>query len=151
MQIKKLEWLPSFNIGTEEIDRDHRQIFDIVVKIQEAIERDDLDTCSKLVENFVKTTKLHFEREIEFLARVGYEDVETHRKYHERLLSQAVKLEKNCYEEIHRGKIVDCYSDIVGLLIDDIVRGDLEFKSFLQEYQSSSSPKQDSGRQRPET
>ncbi len=138
--MKKLEWLPSFNLGTKEIDDDHRQMFDIVVNIQEAIERDDLDTCAKLVKNFIKTTKLHFGREMDFLARAGYEDVEAHGKYHERLMSQAEKLEKNCYEEIDRGKIVNCYLDLVGLLIDDIVRGDLEFKSFLQEYQFSANP-----------
>lgn len=149
--MKKLEWLPSFNLDVKEIDDDHRQMFDIVVTIQEAIWRDDLDTCGKLVEPFVTTTKLHFEREIEFLALAGYEGVDAHRIYHAGLMSQAEKMSKNCYEEIDRGKIVNCYSDIVTILVDDIVRGDLEFKSFLQEHQLSSNPKQDSRKQPPAT
>ena len=139
--MKKLEWLPIFNIGVKEIDHEHRQMFDLVVSIRETIERDDLRACSMLVKNFIETTRLHFEKEEEFLVRVGYGNVEKHCKYHEELMSRGKELQANFDKAIEKAELMDCYMEMVSLLIDEIVRGGLEFKSFLDEYRFSSNLK----------
>lgn len=138
--MKMLEWMSSFDTGVEAIDKDHRELFDIVVRIQGTIGRNDLEACRELVGVFLETTERHFESEEAFLSRVGYDDLDAHKEYHERLLSKGRALLENYEKGMERGQMIECYMDIVGLLIDDVVRGDVAFKSFMQERGISSSP-----------
>lgn len=128
----KLAWTPGFELGIEEIDEEHRQIFDVVVQIEESIERHDMARCSKLVSDFMDKIEQHFVNEESYLTRIGYPKIEDHSQYHQRLLSKAQVLKKICDSEIELGRIEQCYEETVSLLLDDVVRGDSEFKSFLE-------------------
>ena len=128
----KLVWAPGFELGIEEIDEEHRQIFDVVLQIEESIQRQDMARCSNLVSEFMDKIEQHFIHEESYLARIGYPDIEGHSQYHQKLLSKAQVLKKICDSEIELGRIERCYEETVNLLLDDVVRGDSEFKSFLE-------------------
>ena len=85
-----------------------------------------------MVEEFISALQAHFAKEETFLERVGYEDVEKHKQYHQSLLTKAKELKRLCDEEGEGHKIEDCYTEAVDFLIDDVVRGDSAFKSYIQ-------------------
>lgn len=127
-----LKWAESFELGAEEVDSEHREMFGIVLDIEQVVERHDLEKCLKLVDHFIETCKRHFENEEAFLVRMGYPDIEVHSKYHKSLLDKAKELKVTCDKEIYLERMEKYYLDTVNLLLDDIVRGDLSFKSYLQ-------------------
>ncbi len=132
-----LKWTQSFELGVEEVDSEHRELFEIARDIEQAVERHELDKCAALVDHFVETSKRHFKNEEAFLRREGYPDIEAHSKYHESLLDKAEALKANCEKEIETGKMEKCYVDSINLVLDDVVRGDLPFKSYLQQRRNS--------------
>lgn len=122
----------SYELGVEEIESDHRNMFGFVADIAKAIERGDLDECSALVDSFIETSKTHFENEEKLLAREEYPEITIHSDYHKSLLQRARDLKAICEEEIEAGKIENCYMEMIDLVLDDIVKGDLQIKSYLQ-------------------
>jgi hemerythrin len=129
--MEKIEWMPDFNIGFEEIDNDHQEIFNVALNIQEKIDKRDFAACRNLVIHFIDITAQHFEKEEEFLLRVGYPEFEKHRHEHETFLSKAKELKEALNNEKDRKSIVNRCMEMVSMLADDIVRGDADFKSFL--------------------
>ncbi len=127
-----LQWTESFELGVEEVDSEHRELFDIALELDQAAQRHDLEKCSTLVDHFIESSKRHFENEEAFLARVGYPDIEVHSKYHKSLVDKAQALKVTCDKEIESERMEKCYVDTINLLLDDIVRGDLSLKSYLQ-------------------
>ncbi len=127
-----LNWSQSYELGVEEIDSEHRNMFGFVVDIEKAIEQDDIKECSALVDDFIETSKKHFENEENLLAREKYPEVTNHSKYHKSLVKRARNLKATCEKEIEAGKIENCYKDMIDLLLDDVVKGDLQIKSYLQ-------------------
>ncbi|MGY9005839.1 MAG: bacteriohemerythrin [Alphaproteobacteria bacterium] len=124
-----LIWSDSYMIGVDEIDRDHQKLFDIVKKVEIAAQADE---CSKLVDAFLEASRTHFASEESLLSKEEYPDVETHRLYHRDMLDKAKALKMTCAEEVESGKIINCYIDMVSLLLDDVVKGGSQIKSYLQ-------------------
>ena len=131
--MQRLRWLPGFEVGVEEIDRDHRSLFSLVQQVYDAIDRAEWDDCRRLVDQFIAASLAHFDHEEAFLERVGFPDSDEHKRYHRSLLTKAEELKRICDREIDSRKIQDCYEETVAFLLDDIVRGDNAFKSFVQE------------------
>ncbi len=132
--MKPIEWLPIFEIGVKEIDDDHRGMFDLLGLLYIAAEQNCLQKCSKILDRFLKASLAHFENEEEFLRRVRFPGVEEHKKYHKQLLSRASEARKLCDENMRKEKVIECYLRAGSLLIDDILRGDVNFKSFLDHH-----------------
>jgi len=130
--MKKLEWSPNFEIGSEEIDDDHRRLVGLVQDIHEAIEKNDLMLCVGLANKFLGELSDHFDREEALLERVGYPNTEGHKKYHASLLAEARELKRLCSEKDGVEKLGECYAAMVAVLVDDIIRGDSMFKSYLE-------------------
>lgn len=128
-----LQWSESYELGVEEIDSEHRNMFGFVADVEKAIERGDLDECSALVDRFIEASKTHFANEEKLLVREEYPEITGHCDYHRSLVQRARDLKATCEEEIEAGKIENCYMDMIDLLLDDIVKGDLQIKSYLQD------------------
>lgn len=130
----KFEWLPVFEIGVPEIDDAHRHLFLLANEISEAIERQDRALCRVRIQAFIEASESHFAAEEKFLARVGYFDTESHRQYHATLLTKAKKIKQVCDDEMDRGVVNgQCYREVMAFLIDDVIRGDRSFKSYLDD------------------
>lgn len=127
----KLEWSPTFEIGVEEIDSAHRRLFAMANEIRDAIEKQHRGLCRTRVEAFIGAAEKHFAEEEKLLARVGYAETEDHKAYHTVLLNKAKRLKDVCDEEMEAGEVEGCYGDVLAFLIDDVVRGDKRFKSYL--------------------
>ena len=119
-------------MGLEEIDADHRKLVDMVNDIYKLIEEHEREKCSKAIDQFIGMMSMHFDKEEGILARIGFPGIEEHLKYHGSLVIQAKTLKRICDAELEIGKIENCYDETVSLLIDDIVKGDSEFKSYVQ-------------------
>ncbi|MFZ0694650.1 MAG: hemerythrin domain-containing protein [Alphaproteobacteria bacterium] len=127
----KLEWSPTFEIGVEKIDAAHRRLFDMANEIREAIEKQDRALWRARVQAFIDESEKHFAEEEQYLADVGYAEAEDHKAYHTVLLNQAKRLKDACDEVTDDRAIHGCYVQVMAFLIDDVVRGDHSFKSFL--------------------
>nr|WP_298690657.1 hemerythrin domain-containing protein [uncultured Dongia sp.] len=128
--MRRLEWLKSFETGVDEIDEDHRNLFALATKIGEKVWTRDSDFTVMLTE-FINAAQRHFAREEEILREAQFPGLDSHKRYHASLLSKAAELKAICDAEQEPKQADICYSAMIDFLIDDIVRGDSQFKSFL--------------------
>jgi hemerythrin len=131
--MRQFEWSETFALGVPEIDGDHHTMFSMVRAVRSAAEAHNRERCEHWLERLLVFAKQHFRREEEFLARHGYAEVAVHRRYHDEIFahSEAMKA-RSAGLATERGLREFC-DEVVSFLIDDVVRGDLRVKSFLQE------------------
>jgi hemerythrin-like metal-binding protein len=129
----KFDWNQIFELGLPEVDDDHREMLTIMKSIEAAASTEDFDLCSDLLDKLVETTKSHFRREENLLEEAGYPDVHLHAKCHAELIDQASQLKAICKPIKSREKFEDFSWKLFQLFLDEVVSGDLHFKSYLQD------------------
>lgn len=129
-----LKWSPSYETGHPEIDSDHRNLFALVEAIREGLAKRDAGPIISLVQDFIDASERHFAKEEKILVRLGFPDIDAHRIYHASLLAKARQLRDVCGAEIDSEKADACYKELIAFLIDDVIKGDSQFKSYLDHY-----------------
>ncbi len=129
----EFEWLDSFELGVPEIDSDHKKLFALAKYIRPAVLDANHAKCLSAVEEFITLTLEHFQREEAILRDLGYPELKVHIKYHTSLMDSARKMKEVCQNLKSQHEMEECYRAMTAFLIDDFIRGDFTFKSFLQE------------------
>jgi hemerythrin len=127
-----LQWLDSFSIGIKGIDDDHKKILQVMRGVQTAVETQDYSLCASLLDELVDLGSAHFRREEEYLADVSYPYIEEHILYHQELLLKVEAVRVICNNANSHGDLEECFNGMAEFLINDIIEGDLKFKSYLQ-------------------
>ena len=103
-----------------------------MVDTKSAIEEGDNNQCALLLTFLLKEAKDHFSREEEYLFEIKYPYLEKHKTYHIELLIKAVTTKRICEGIETEHDLQECFDGMANFLIDDILRGDIMFKSYLQ-------------------
>ena len=128
----ELKWRDSYEIGVNFIDEDHKSLLNIMLNIKKEIETGDFSKSAALLNDFIKEVKAHFSREEAFLDKTNYPGLRKHKTYHKELL---VKIEntKNMLEKMEEKEdIIKCFNGMARFVFDDILQGDINFKSYLE-------------------
>ena len=128
----KLEWLESFELGVPEIDGDHRTMFRLIKAVQSTALR-DRNRARKYLDRFLDFTRSLFAREETLLRDRGYPGTATHAHYHAEIPKQAEAARRLCDHIEEPEALEKCCNELISFLVDDVVRGDLKLKSFLEE------------------
>jgi len=128
-----VRWLDSFDLGVPEIDSDHRTIVKLMKLVEDSVAANySSGTTVALIDRLFAYTRDHFRREEEMLRSLGYEDVDKHVGYHGTLMDSAEEIKEACMKASSPDDFQECCDELMRFLIDDVVRGDLKLKSFLQ-------------------
>lgn len=89
-----MKWNSTFSIGIEAIDRQHQQIFEHLLAIEDSIaKRDSWHILHCFLTRLADFVKFHLAVEEALLEIIGYPDLAHHRDMHARLLEQIGELE----------------------------------------------------------
>ena len=127
----KIELLETFLTGHPMIDAEHRKIVDSINTVSEAILAGAYDRCPALLDDFLQTCVNHFSSEEKLLADLGYPGLEDHSAFHNELIFKANSVKALCLDRTQPDSIQRCFNEMATLLIEDVVKGDLQFVSFL--------------------
>ena len=127
-----LQWHKFLEIGVDFIDEDHKKLLNIMVDTKAAIEEGDNNKCIVLLTSLLKEAREHFDREEQYLTEVKYPSLNEHKKYHKDLLIKADTTKRVCEGIETKHELKKCFEGMTEFLIDDILRGDIRFKSYLE-------------------
>jgi hemerythrin len=127
-----LEWIESFELKVPEIDGDHRTMLDLMRAAQDAAATGDRPRCEHFMDRLLAFSIGHFAREEAFLESWGYPEVETHAKYHGELVERAKAVFSTCAQAETPEAYEECSEKMMAFLVEDVLRGDMKFKSFLE-------------------
>jgi hemerythrin-like metal-binding protein len=136
--LKPIVWTASFEMGDDGVDAEHRQFIEIVNRLTASI-RDNAETSTiaALCDEMVAHSQSHFRSEEAAMARYGYEDVEAHRRDHERLLVEIAQVSREIRHGVDRTEIASHALTIKALLLRHLFRRDVQYKSHFMALQRS--------------
>ena len=126
-----LKWYDIFEIGVDFIDEDHKKLLNIMLDVKNAVEANNHSKCTVLLNKLLQEARAHFAREEAYLAEARYPGLESHKAYHKALLVKADTTKRICEGLDTDNDLKECFDGMANFLIDDILHGDLNFKSHL--------------------
>ncbi len=132
-----ITWKEEFSVNFEEIDNQHKRLFEIGSKIYDIIELNDncdhYDEIMEILNELTDYTVFHFEYEENLLKNLGYTELE-HQKFEHMFFVK--KLRKLASKDIDKDQ-TESASDIAKFVIDwvsgHILKSDMKYKDFLKE------------------
>lgn len=129
----KLELLETFITGHPVIDAEHRKIVNSINEVSDAVQAGHYDRCATLLDDFLRICEDHFLAEESLLGELGYPGLKDHAAFHSELILKAKAVKVLCMDMSNPESIQRCFDEMATLLIEDVVKGDLQFVSFLIE------------------
>lgn len=126
-----IEMLDTFLTGHPVIDGEHKKIVNAINSVADAVAAGEYERCAVLLDDFLEICADHFKSEEALLASMNYPWLEEHAEFHRELLLKAKVVKVLCMDRQRPDSIKRCFEEMATLLIEDVVRGDLQFVSFL--------------------
>ncbi len=123
----------SFLTGHPEIDNEHREIFEVINSVGEAIMAREFSVCHRLAGSFLEVCRNHFSHEEAILADLQFPRLDQHAMFHAELLEKAEAIRELCERQSDSEHLDECFNELVHFFLEDVVKGDLDFVSFLIE------------------
>ena len=86
-----IKWIPKYEIGIEEIDKQHKYLFELADKLVDS----DIKKSHPLILELFKYTRYHFETEEKLLGNQECYNLVEHKKLHDNLLTELNNLTKD--------------------------------------------------------
>lgn len=84
-----IAWKESYSVGIEAVDHEHRELIELVNRLQAAMLRaEDADAIEAAFGDLLRGISAHFALEERFMRGHGYDQLDVHKADHERLLDQ---------------------------------------------------------------
>lgn len=130
--VADLSWYDFLEIGVDFIDSDHKKLLNIMQNVKHSIETENNDESVNLLISLLNEANDHFSREEKYLLEIGYPGLEKHKNYHKDLLIKVDEIKQMCEGVTIVHDVKACFDSMADFLIDDILRGDIMFKSYLE-------------------
>jgi len=90
-----INWDSKYEFGIQEIDNQHKKLADLINKIYDAHnEGHGRDVLGSVFIDLVFYTKIHFNKEENYMEEANYPNLDEHRKLHRELTDQVHQLEQ---------------------------------------------------------
>jgi hemerythrin len=91
--MEAFDWKKEYSVGNKNIDAEHQKLLLLsrkIINLETTTEnkKQKLSSALKELMNYVKT---HFKNEEDYMARIGYPDLESHAKVHKTITDNLIK------------------------------------------------------------
>lgn len=128
-----LNWDESLSVQIEEVDEDHRRLFELFNILSHSVEgEDEPNYVEAVLEELLSCTIWHFRHEERLMLKHGYEGLAEHKTEHQELIESAKELKQKF---LHDGKTLSI-EDIDFLerwLTGHILGTDMDMGAYLGE------------------
>lgn len=129
-----LEWDDKYSVGIDEIDNDHREMIDIINKLDTAIIADRDNTEIRLIFSRLNDyIKVHFVREEELMKKYNYDDAIGHKNEHDKFIIDLAAIKMKMLQMNYTSGI-GLYVLLRGWLITHIMGTDRDLGRYLNIY-----------------
>lgn len=88
--MKIFEWTKDYSVDIAELDDHHRRLFDILNELLTLMSEGGATDRQiiRVLEELLDYTHYHFDEEEKMMAKMGYPELEAHRKIHQQFIAQ---------------------------------------------------------------
>lgn len=129
------KWKEDYVIGVSEIDVQHKELFNIAARayavFQDAFRIDKYDEIVMILEELKEYAVYHFKSEEEYMEKVGYRKLFSHKVEHEDFIAKVTSVDLKKVDENQEKYLLDILNFIVEWTANHILRKDKEITSSL--------------------
>ncbi|MFH2059399.1 MAG: bacteriohemerythrin [Pseudomonadota bacterium] len=133
--METFQWKKEFDVGNEEINDQHKKWFEILNDTHNKMLGNIKSDISKIgpdaLKKVIDYTKYHFSFEEKHMLKIGFSDIDRHKKLHEKFIKKVDQIAL----DLHRGELVlnsEIIKVIKNWLIEHILKEDQKFCGFGQ-------------------
>lgn len=125
------QWDDSLSVGIVEIDRQHKQLVEMIGKLNEEMRKGKgKDVLEKILTGMVNYALMHFETEEKYFLKYGYPDTENHRQIHRVFVDKVSDFRKQ-FSDGRKGLTIDVMDFLMDWLQKHIKGEDKKYAPFL--------------------
>ena len=129
------KWKDSYSCSIEEIDKQHKRLFEIGAKIVDvASVKDDFDHYDDIVrvlEEMKEYTIYHFNYEEALMKKHDYENYETHKIEHDFFVKKLQRIERKDLEGKQNEVLMEIVAFVADWITGHILNTDFQYKPFF--------------------
>jgi hemerythrin-like metal-binding protein len=89
------KWYDTYSVGNEEIDNQHKELFDILDRLyKSSYEADNINNVYITLDELVSYADYHFKAEQQYMKEIGYKDIEKQIIEHEYFIEKISRLKQ---------------------------------------------------------
>ena len=106
-------WQKHYEVGIPAIDEQHKKLVGMISRLRDSFDEDGGDqggpVIGQILKELVEYTQYHFKFEEEYMARMKYPDLESHRKMHKGMIRQIREILLNLREggDLTRAELIE--------------------------------------------
>ncbi len=128
----EIKWSDSLSLGVDEIDDQHIHLVDMANNLLLVIKlKKPQKEIKKLITELREYTVIHFNDEEAYMEKIGFPELEEHRKEHQKLTERVKTYQKTLYHQYE----IDPHEVLAFLktwLLDHILSMDMDIAKFLK-------------------
>ncbi len=129
-------WTDDLSVDNREIDNEHKQLFSLLDSFYKGImDNSPKVRLQELIVGLLDYTKTHFAREEVYMKRMGFPELENHKKQHELFIDRA----NSFYTKMADGKMIlslEVTNFLKDWLVNHIKGSDQRYAQFASENQA---------------
>jgi len=134
-------WIDGMSVGVVEFDEDHKRCIALLEDVEAAVEAGSLSLAAELCAALVQFMTDHCRREEAFLRRIGYSGIDDLIAVQNANVERLRKISLGMSE--HPQAVAQLAADMRSALVDYLLRGDINYKSYVDYVGASDLPAKD--------
>lgn len=133
---ERISWCDDYSVGNDEIDTDHKKLFDLFNNFVNAVNEERADSeIQSVLADLVEYTDYHFDREERQMRDAGYPDYASHKKTHDDFVRQMLDINNALDAGGEPGAYV---LTVLGKWLTDHILGvDMDVGMYLREHEAT--------------
>lgn len=123
-----IKWKETYNIGINNIDEQHKKLFEIANRAYELLENefciDKYDKIVQILEELENYTIYHFKSEEEYMLSIGYKKFLSQKVEHDEFIKKFHDINLNIIDENQDKYIIETLEFVVNWITDHILLKD---------------------------
>lgn len=128
-----IEWNEKLSVGVPEMDNQHKRLVAIINELNDAMKQGKgREALGKVLNNLITYVHTHFKSEEEFMRKVSFPELESHKAEHKKLTNEVEKF----YNDFKDGKTilsVQIMNFLRNWLLDHIGKKDKAYGEFAKQ------------------
>ncbi|ACB84230.1 bacteriohemerythrin [Natranaerobius thermophilus] len=137
-------WKDKYKIGVEEIDRQHKELFERVGNFLKVVRSDEnwedkLDTVKETLEFMKEYVVIHFDSEEAFQKKIDFPGYEEHKEIHENFKQEVEEYARRFEEENYNEELVQEFGGkLMAWLINHVAATDQKIGEYVESQEGGS-------------
>lgn len=129
-----IRWTTEFSVDVPELDKEHQFLFTALNDFYEGLRLGaPKENLSKLIDNLISYTQMHFAHEERILLLAGYSGLTNHKKEHQEFIERAIEFQK----KFNDGKLLvslEVTGFIKDWILNHILNEDTKYTPFVKRF-----------------